>query len=473
MTVHDRTIELAAVSLDFGLSAHDRAELDRHVASCMECRSDLDGLVHDARRLAARPAVGLRVDRAEAIRASLEHPRRSMSPAMVLAAAVLLLLAALAALAVGAGFQRLLDPQRLAVQPAPSIALQAPVTAPTPTPAPSASPSWTIEWTALDEPAIRPKRGFEHSFLDSARGTMIQVRHLEGKATTIVAATRDGVSWTADEVASDTIPAGQAVNGGADWMQLVEAGGRLHLWASRDGFAWERRGALPKAIAHAWDSAVNGSTILVCGAGTGKRLDLAECARSADTGATWAHLPDLGPAIGTGGILGIVPLGGGFVLIVEGPNDGESVALTSDDGLTWARQPGVVPNRATAVAAIGDTVVAYGATAGGGPASMAVTGDAVSWETVAVPASQGSIHWFVRAAGILAGAVMRAQPEGADLAMDILLSGDGRTWIAGGIPAAMADWQNPTFLHVDGGVIVLGGDAGQMMLGSVTPTDTP
>ena len=52
---------------------------------------------------------------------------------------------------------------------------------------------------------------------------------------------------------------------------------------------------------------------------------------------------------------------------------------------------------------------------------------------------------------------------------EFLLSADGRTWRADGLPPQMKDWQNMTFLPVEGGLLVMGGDPGTMMLGLVTP----
>jgi hypothetical protein len=337
------------------------------------------------------------------------------------------------------------------------------------TPTVSAPP--TLTWTTLTEPDIRPKRGFEHSFLVSDRGTMIQIRHLEGELTTIVASTRDGVAWTTDEVPSDTVPAGQAVNGGADWMQLVaRKNGQLQLVASADGFAWDERGVLPEVISQPWASAVNGTAIVVCGSATGPSDATTECALSADDGSTWTHLADLGPTIGPNPIRGIVPLGTGFLMIIEGEADGESVAFTSTDGTTWIRQAAAVPNRATAVGVIGGVAVAYGAVGGadGEQASIVTSRDGVTWEVGDVPVVQGGVREFLRAGDVLVAPVLWNQPEGAEFARDVLLSADGRTWVAGGIPAGLGEWQSPTFLPVEDAVIALGGEQSTILVGRVT-----
>ena len=55
MNVHDRTLELAAVGLDFGLSAAERRAINEHLDGCSRCRGDVAGLDDDARRIAARP----------------------------------------------------------------------------------------------------------------------------------------------------------------------------------------------------------------------------------------------------------------------------------------------------------------------------------------------------------------------------------------------------------------------------------
>ena len=257
------------------------------------------------------------------------------------------------------------------MEPVPSSSPVSPLPSPTLTPAASVPPQ--LAWAILPEPAVHPKRGFEHAFLDSDRGTMIQIRHLEGAPTTIVASTRDGVAWATAEVPSGGIPAGQSVNGGADWMQLIHRkDGGLDLVASSDGFTWDRRGRLSDAIG---DLGVDGQRKRHprLWLGRGSARGAGGVRQSPDDGSTWTRLAELGRVIDMNATRGVVPLGDGFMMIIEGPVAGESVALTSDDGIAWTRVADPVPNAATAVGVIGNTVVAYGAT--DTEASMASTSD--------------------------------------------------------------------------------------------------
>jgi hypothetical protein len=121
MTAHDRAVQLVAARLDFGLASDEREVLKRHLADCVRCRGEATAIADDARRLASRPVHVLAPERASAMRAALEGPCRTMSPAVVLLAAALLLLLGIAVVAAGASVVRLLD-RDLAVIPTPSVA---------------------------------------------------------------------------------------------------------------------------------------------------------------------------------------------------------------------------------------------------------------------------------------------------------------------------------------------------------------
>jgi len=119
MTSHDRAIELGAAAFDFRLTLDERNDLDRHLATCAECRGEIEGMADDARRFEARRTPRLSPSSAAAIRRSIERPAAGINPAMVLVAAVLLLIATWAAATVGAQLLRQLD-ERLSFDPVPS-----------------------------------------------------------------------------------------------------------------------------------------------------------------------------------------------------------------------------------------------------------------------------------------------------------------------------------------------------------------
>jgi hypothetical protein len=337
---------------------------------------------------------------------------------------------------------------------------------------PTAGP--TLDWAVVPEPDIRPRRGFEHRFLVSKRGAMIVVSHLVGAETSIVATTRDGEAWEVVEVPSAMVRSGVTVDGGTDWLQVVEradGGPGLELVASPDGRAWETRGRLPVEMRVASDGAVNGDAIVVCGFGRGMFENRASCAAATDGGRSWQRLDDLAAMIGTAQVRGIAAFGPGFVLVVEGQGEFESVAFDSTDATTWRRQRDLIPNSGGAVAAVGGSVVVAGRTETAG--SIAATRDGAAWETVTIPHFDGSILWFVNAGDALVAPIIWSREEGGMQVSDFLVSSDGRTWRADGLPKPMVDWQNMTFLPVEGGLIVLGGDPGQLMRGTIRAGRTP
>jgi hypothetical protein len=99
---HDRSLELAALALDFGLSAAESSELEAHLAACPSCARRVTALRADARSM-SRPLTLLpsaRVD--EAVYRAIAHRHSGLQRVWLLAAAALLLLAMLGAVAVGA-----------------------------------------------------------------------------------------------------------------------------------------------------------------------------------------------------------------------------------------------------------------------------------------------------------------------------------------------------------------------------------
>jgi hypothetical protein len=108
---HDRPLELAALALDYDLTAAETRELSAHVASCPACARRVAAMRADA-RLLGRPLVLLPSARVDAAVAAAIAGRRRQTPPqrlVLLAAAALLLLAMLGAIAVGAALVRDLE----------------------------------------------------------------------------------------------------------------------------------------------------------------------------------------------------------------------------------------------------------------------------------------------------------------------------------------------------------------------------
>jgi hypothetical protein len=137
---HDRTLELAAAGLDFGLSAAERQTLYEHLAGCSRCRGDVAGLDDDARRIAARPVATLAPARAVVLREGVVRSGRGWRPALLLVAAGLLLLLGLAVATGGSMVERVDRPLR--GQGAPPVI---------PLPAVVAADGWTATTLATGE----------------------------------------------------------------------------------------------------------------------------------------------------------------------------------------------------------------------------------------------------------------------------------------------------------------------------------
>lgn len=121
-----------------------------------------------------------------------------------------------------------------------------------------------------------------------------------------------------------------------------------------------------------------------------------------------------------------------------------------------------MPNRATAVGKIGDTIVAGGWV--DDAQAIAVTRDGATWEAVQAPAVTGSVGAFYRARDALVGPA-EWSIEGSTHVTEILVSVDGRTWVVAP-PNEIVDWSS-TCLPVRDGLLVLGDRPGRLVLGSV------
>ena len=136
-TVHDEFLELAAASIDFELSATERAALAAHLADCIPCRRQVMSLEADQRAMAQLPSFALAPGSVDQIRGRIH---RSASPARpplrLLAIAAILALLAAAAFTVGAEMLRRDRDRDLSVVPPTS-----PIESPLSSPAPNASPA--------------------------------------------------------------------------------------------------------------------------------------------------------------------------------------------------------------------------------------------------------------------------------------------------------------------------------------------
>lgn len=141
---HERSLELAAMAVDFELTRAETAELEAHLASCPACARRAAAMRADALAL-GRPLTLLPSSRVDAA-VYAEIGRRQARPGrlVLIAAAALLLAALLGALAVGAYLLR--DSPTLpttvipAPTPTPTASTETIATRPDPTPLPSGFP---------------------------------------------------------------------------------------------------------------------------------------------------------------------------------------------------------------------------------------------------------------------------------------------------------------------------------------------
>jgi hypothetical protein len=89
MSIHEGFLELAAAAIDFDLDEYDRAELDRHLAGCADCRRAAAAFRDDAAAIASVARPSLSPGRSVAILADILRPPKGSPKPHGLAAAAL------------------------------------------------------------------------------------------------------------------------------------------------------------------------------------------------------------------------------------------------------------------------------------------------------------------------------------------------------------------------------------------------
>jgi hypothetical protein len=136
-TAHDEFLELAAASIDFELSATERASLAAHLAECIPCRRTVMALEADQRALAQLPSFVLAPESVDQVRGRIHRSGNPARPPLrLLAIAAVLALLAAAAFTVGAEILRRDRDPDLSVVP-PTTPIESPVSSP----GPNASPT--------------------------------------------------------------------------------------------------------------------------------------------------------------------------------------------------------------------------------------------------------------------------------------------------------------------------------------------
>ncbi|MFL5643661.1 MAG: hypothetical protein ACJ77V_05405 [Chloroflexota bacterium] len=134
-TVHDPFLELAAASIDFELSAAERAALAAHLAECIPCRREVMGFEADQRAMSQLPSFTLTPAAVDHIRGRVHRSDNPSRPLFrLLAVAAILALLVVSAFTVGSALLRRDRDRDLSVVP-----IQSPSS-----PAPNASPAASV-----------------------------------------------------------------------------------------------------------------------------------------------------------------------------------------------------------------------------------------------------------------------------------------------------------------------------------------
>ena len=118
--IHERSLELGAIGIDFDLTEAERDQLDAHLAGCGSCSRGVAAMRADARALTWPLTVmpSARVDRA--VQAAIERRSSGSQRLVLLVAASLLVLATLGAVVAGAYLLRVTETRPTTDLPVPT-----------------------------------------------------------------------------------------------------------------------------------------------------------------------------------------------------------------------------------------------------------------------------------------------------------------------------------------------------------------
>lgn len=328
MITHDRAIELAAVAVDFPLSAADREAVQRHLDGCTRCRTAAAAVRLDAERLAALRRPQMDAARAEAVRARLERRTPLFSPAWAVVLVALALLAMVAALWAGAQLQQHRGTVVVSPEPGPSLAIVSPSPAPsasvepTGSTAPSPRPTAAAAWHAVPAPDVT--EGAEYGLVFA--GTPAAFAAADGTTALAGGLLRDCTSRDFDIPAGTCRLSAWAYRPATGWSDLTAAGLQVQQIVNTSG---PQLGVTAIAV---------GPTVAVLGG-----YDALPGTKTIRAGLWWAG-PDLAFRRATidgakdADITSVAAWGDGFVAsgVVHGTTP-RAALWTSPDGRTWTR----------------------------------------------------------------------------------------------------------------------------------------
>ncbi len=321
---HQRPLELAALALDFDLTAAETGELEAHLAGCPTCARRVAALRADARSL-SRPLALLpsaRVD--DAVYAAIARRRSGPQRVWLLAAAALLLLAMLGAVVVGAYLlQAWQNVPTTEVTPTQPVAIASPD--------PDASPPLVGEaWESIP--------------FDDVSGGHMEAVTFDG-LNLIGVGSGGGCVVDSDGTGGCTAPAWRASAGEA-WVRAPAQGGltvgpgqpESGPQSGMTDVASGPNGLI--AVGYDNDPLPGSCPVAPCTSGPAVW-------RSLD-GRNWGRVQvDFGPAVIdtfaepiaaiTAGPDGYVMVGRALALSPTGDSEGHATAWASPDGVTWTR----------------------------------------------------------------------------------------------------------------------------------------
>ena len=387
MTVHDRTLELAAAAIDWELTPDERDEMAAHLAGCTACRHAEAVQRHQTTALREHTHAEIPASvRGVVLAAAVPGAARSRQPAWsLLAAAALIALAGLGGvMMVGSYLQ---DRER-----APTSVDGRTDPQPTPDTAPIASiaPERAVAELARLEWATTPAGastfdGATISGVVAGPSGLVAVGQASPTLETLVFVSRDGRTW-------ESIPQPPDVFGGGVPTHIVTGG--------------------PGLVAIGWDISVENGT--------------RRAVWTSPNGRAWTRDPDPSGQFGIVDIIGVASADGVILVLASETSSGGSFTLRSTDGLEWARSTapdGLAPG----VSGLAKGVVGFVVF---GPVDNVGTlwssPDGQTWTAATSGGSDPSGITIERVVGSGTGLLAQGRTESDD---DVLLaSADGRTW---------------------------------------------
>lgn len=330
MNDHQRTLELAASSIDFRLTPDEQQLIRTHLLRCDSCSVTVRGFRDDATRLAAMPhADAPAAVRTAVVGATVKRSGRASGMRWPLVAAMLAVSLVAGSFVAGSVVERLQG-----TLPAPTLPTIVDRTTPVPQPsvdqAPQPTPAAVVGWIDLGDITDEFGSRTVVSVMPAPDGGLLAFGIDRISTDAVVWHSDDGMHW-AETVqpagvfggSGDVPTSGALTDAGISvvgWETTVE-GRQRAIWTSEDGRSWSQTGLLGV-----------GSDDLTLAAGPAGMIVWAPSGRAwvSTDGATWKAAD-----IGRGGVTDVIVDGDRFVAV--GRSGSTAFLTTSTNGRTWAK----------------------------------------------------------------------------------------------------------------------------------------